>query len=254
MKCQHCGNNLNIEDKFCPYCGQPNPYAVKHQEEMERYEKDYQETKEEVLEKSSRFNRRTVRITILAVLVALIAVTGFIMAKADDIRWLQLEKSIAQQAALHREEMTELMESADFLGVYSYMTRNRITYTNSLREFDAVYDTTSRYRSFYENLMTLQEKKKGAENYGYYSETDILADIARNISGIYEYMQPQEYNEEAYEEDKMAYMEALRDHMEAMVSGYFGLTPEEVKGMRSMTESRINVMLEDRYEQEKENN
>ena len=48
----------------------------------------------------------------------------------------------------------------------------------------------------------------------------------------------------------MEYMEAVRDHMEAMVSGYFGLTPEEVKGMRSMTESRINVMLEDRYEQE----
>jgi hypothetical protein len=250
MKCQHCGNNLNIEDKFCPYCGQPNPYAVKHQEEMERYEKDYQETREEVLEKSSRFNRRTVRITILAVLVALIAVTGFVMAKADDIRWLQLERAVEQQAPMHREAIAELMESEDFLGVYSYMTRNRITYTNSLREFDAVYDTTSRYRSFYENLMTLQEKKKGAENYGYYSETDILADISRNISDIYEYMQPQEYNKEAYEEDKMEYMEALRDHMEAMVSGYFGLTPEEVKGMRSMTESRINVMLEDRYEQE----
>ena len=45
MKCKYCGNNLNIEDKFCPYCGRPNPFAQKHQEEMERYEKDYSETK-----------------------------------------------------------------------------------------------------------------------------------------------------------------------------------------------------------------
>lgn len=254
MKCQHCGNNLNIEDKFCPYCGQPNPYAVKHQEEMERYEKDYQETKEEVLEKASRFNNKTVRITVLAVLVALIAVTGFIMAKADDIRWFQMERSVAAQAPEHKAAIEELVESRDYLSVYSYMTRNRITYTDALREFDAVYDTTSRYRSFYENLMILQEKKKGAENYSYYAETDILADIARNISGFYEYMEPQEYNTEAYEGEKMAYMEDLREHLETMVSGYFGLTAEEVQGMRTMTESRINVMLEDQYEKIQQNN
>ncbi len=254
MKCEHCGNNLNIEDKFCPYCGQPNPYAVKHQEEMERYEKDYQETKEEVLEKSSRFNRHTVRITILAVLVALIAVTGFVMAKADDIRWLQMEKSVEQKAPVHREALTELMDSRDYLGVYSYMTRNRITYTNSLREFDAVCDTTSRYRMLYENLMTLQGKRKGAENYGYYTEAELIEDISRNLYGIYGYMKPQEYNSEAYEGDKMEYMEALRDHVETMISGYFGLTPEETMSMRELTESRINVLLEDSYEEEQQNN
>ena len=48
----------------------------------------------------------------------------------------------------------------------------------------------------------------------------------------------------------MEYMEALRDHMEVMVSGYFGISLDEVKGMREMSESRINVMLEDRYEEE----
>ena len=76
MKCQHCGNNLNIEEIFCPYCGQPNPFAVKHQEAMRRFEKDYERTKKDVLEQSTRFNRHTVRITILAVLLALIAATA----------------------------------------------------------------------------------------------------------------------------------------------------------------------------------
>ena len=109
MKCQHCGNNLNIEDKYCPYCGQPNPFAVKHQEEMERFEKDYQETKEDVLEQSSRFNRHTVRITIIAVMVALIALTCFLLAKADDIRWWQMEKAIEAEAPAHREAIQQLM-------------------------------------------------------------------------------------------------------------------------------------------------
>ena len=253
MKCQHCGNNLNIEDKFCPYCGQPNPFAVKHQEEMERYEKDYQETKEDVLEQSSRFNRHTVRITIIAVLVALIAVTCFLLAKADDIRWWQMEKSVEDQAPQHMEALNEIMENRDYMALYSYMNRNRITYTNSLREFDAVYDTTSRYRMFYQNLMTLQAKRADEENYRYYTESELLEDIARDIQAFYEYMKPQDYNKEAYEGDKMEYMEDLRDHMETMISGYFGISPEEVREMRTMTAARINVLLEDSYEKEKQN-
>jgi len=63
-------------------------------------------------------------------------------------------------------------------------------------------------------------------------------------------MEVNEYNQEAYTEERMEYMEALRDHMEVMVSGYFGISLDEVKGMREMSESRINVMLEDRYEEE----
>ena len=112
MKCQHCGNNLNIEDRFCPYCGQPNPFAVKHQEEMDRYEKDYQETKEDVLEQSSRFNRHTVRITIIAVLVALIAVTCFLLAKADDIVDGKLDTSKVKAFLAKKGQVVEVYETS----------------------------------------------------------------------------------------------------------------------------------------------
>ena len=36
MKCEHCGYNLQLEDRFCPYCGKPNPFAAQHQREMEQ--------------------------------------------------------------------------------------------------------------------------------------------------------------------------------------------------------------------------
>lgn len=249
MKCQHCGNNLNIEDKFCPYCGQPNPFAVKHQEEMERYEKDYEETKEDVLEQSSRFNRHTVRITIIAVMVALIAVTCVLFAKADDIRWWYMEKSIEAEAPAHRTAVEQLMAERDYLGMYSYFGRSRITYTSSLREYDAVYESSMYYKMFYDNLMTLQAKKTDPDRYRYYTESELIEDISKNIHSVYETMVPQEYNQEAYQEDKMAYMEDLRDQMEVMVSGYFGISPEKAEEMRSMNASRINVLLEDSYEE-----
>ncbi len=250
MKCQHCGNNLNIEDRFCPYCGEPNPYAVKHQKEMDRFEKDYRETKKDVLEQSSRFNRHTVRITILAVLVALIALTAFMIAKADDIRWWQEERKVASQADLHSARIDELMEERNYDGVYAYMNRNRLTYSSSLRKYDAVYETSTNYKMFYDNLLSLQAKKHDSEKYRYYTEAELIEQASTNIFRIYESMEVNEYNEEAYTGERMEYMEALRDRMEVMVSGYFGISLDEAKGMRTMSESRINVMLEDRYEEE----
>ena len=98
MKCQCCGGNLNIEDKFCPQCGILNPFAVKHQEEMERYEHDYRQTKEDMLKRSSIYNRRNLKITIIAVLITLIVACAFVFQSADDIRWSMKEKSIASNA------------------------------------------------------------------------------------------------------------------------------------------------------------
>ncbi len=250
MKCKHCGNNLNIEDRFCPYCGEPNPYAVKHQQEMDRFERDYEETKQDVLEESSRFNRHTVRITILAVMVALIALMSFLFVKADDIRWWQEDRKIESQASMHIANIEELMDERDYMGVDSYFSRNRLTYTKTLRKYDAVYTTSMAYRMFYDNLIVLQMKKTNGEKYKYYTEGEIIEDIAQNLSRLYESMKPEDYNPEAYEGNRMEYMEALRDHVEVMVSGYFGISLEEAQGMRTMNMSRINVLLEDSYEKE----
>ncbi len=247
MKCQHCGSNLNIEDNVCPYCGQPNPFAEKHQAAMRHFENDYEKTKREVLEQTARFSKHTIRITILAVLVALIAAAAVFLIKADDIRWRMEEKQVESHAAEHRAAVSKLMEDRDYLALYSYFSKTNIRYSNALREFDAVSDCSFQYRQFYENLMILQEKNADPENYRYYSETELLEDIANEIRRINECMEPQTYNEEAYTEEKMAYMEDLRDSMETLVEGYFGLSREEAVDMRGMTVARINVLLEDCY-------
>ncbi|MGN0156099.1 MAG: hypothetical protein ACI39N_02540, partial [Lachnospiraceae bacterium] len=71
MKCKYCGANLAIEDEKCPFCGKPNPFMTKHRSEMKRFTKEFEKTKSEVIEKSNRFNSWTIRVTVIAVLVAL---------------------------------------------------------------------------------------------------------------------------------------------------------------------------------------
>ena len=247
MKCQHCGNNLNIEENFCPYCGQPNLFAVKHQEAMRRFEKDYERTKQDVLEESSRFNRHTVRITILAVLVALIAATAILLVKADDIRWWRMEKRVEAQADRHREAIGRLMDDRDYLGVYSYINKNDIRFTDAFREYDTISDSAFQYRQFYTNLMMLQAKKTDADAFRYYSETDLLENMAQEIYRINECLEPQSYNEAAYTAEKMAFVEGVRDRMEIMAESYIGLSREEALSTRDMTVARINVLLEDHY-------
>ena len=41
MKCDHCGANIGLEDKVCPYCGKINPYAQQHQQQMQHYQQQF---------------------------------------------------------------------------------------------------------------------------------------------------------------------------------------------------------------------
>ena len=250
MKCKHCGSNLNIEDKFCPFCGEPNPYATLHQKEMDKYKKDYQATKRDVLEQSSRFNRRTVKVTIIAIMVALIAAVMVLIFNVDNIRYWKEDRDIKAHSAQYKAEIDQLMDDRDYLGVIYYFTEKHIAYSSSMEEYDNVYSSSQRYRMFYEDLMILQSKKAFPDKYAYYTQSELIEGLAKDIVGIYEELKPNEYHPERTQGEKMEYMEDLVAHMETMTAGYFGITTEEARAMRNMTTSRISVMLEDIYEKQ----
>ena len=248
MKCEHCGSNLQIEDSFCPYCGQPNPFAVRHQREMQHFTKEFQKTRQDVLEQSSRFNRRTIRITILAVLVAACAVMAFLCATADEIRYSQAEKKIAAEADRYRKEISVLMEKRDFVGLYTYMERNHLSYSEALHEYDAVYLTSMHYARLYEDLMILLAKAHDSEAYTYYREEELIEDIARVVGSISEAMEENDWHPEEFTEEKKAYMEDLRDTAGSLLVRYMHITEEEAEQLSSMSEARRAVLLEDAYE------
>ena len=98
--------------------------------------------------------------------------------------------------------------------------------------------------------MMLQAKKTDAEAFRYYSEAELLENMAQEICRINECLVPQSYNEAAYTAEKIAFVEGVRDRVETMTEGYFGLSREEALATRNMTVARINVLLEDSYGKE----
>lgn len=248
MKCKHCGNNLQIEDAYCPYCGEPNPFAVRHQHEMQRFSREFQETKKNVLEQSSRFNRRTVRITILAILVAACAVMALLCARADDIRYMLEEKRIGADAEKYRQTIDGMMEERDYTGVYVYMNQNHLSWTDALKEYDAVYVTSMYYTRLYENVMILAEKAGNEERYSYYDNEELIEEIAMEINFIYEEMKEDEYYPERYTDDKKAYMNDLAETVGLLLVRYMHITEEEAEQFPSLSKARRTVLLEDAYE------
>ena len=71
MKCPHCGAQIGLEEKYCPFCGLPNEFARKHQEDMDRYEQEFQQTQSEVYQKTRHFTSLTVPLTVIFVLILL---------------------------------------------------------------------------------------------------------------------------------------------------------------------------------------
>ncbi len=250
MKCEHCGHNLQLEDKFCPYCGQPNPFAQQHQKEMQHFSKSFEATKADVLEESSKLSRKTVRIAILAIMVALCAVMAFLCAKADDIRWLKMERDVAANKKVYEAEIVRLMEAREYADLYAYFDENHLSYTDTLREYDTVYSSAMYYNRFYQDLMMLRLKATNPDTYKYYSESELLEGIAGSIRSQYELIAEGEepYREEQYTEDKMAFLLDTAEMMKTMVIGHLGVSPEDAEQMGTMTEARLTVMLEDAYE------
>ena len=72
MKCPNCGANIGLEDKFCTYCGSPNPFAKQHQEQMRQYQQQFEKTRAEVEKKANRFAKIAVPMTIFAILLVAI--------------------------------------------------------------------------------------------------------------------------------------------------------------------------------------
>ena len=249
MKCQYCGSNLQIEDAVCPHCGRENPHYIQHRKDMAAYQADYSATKQEVLENASRLNRKTVRITVLAVLVALCAVAAVFCFFADDIRYARQEKEVARNKAYYETVIQDFMKETDATGLYAYTQRNGLAYSDAMREYDRVYYVSSSYSMFYEYAMELVSE--GEEN-KYYTAAERCEDLARYVGNMYEYSEKQSYDKEEYfTPDKTAYMNAVLEKTHVLLKGYFGLTDEEIALILEKTDSWLANLLYERYEDEK---
>ncbi|MBR6308347.1 MAG: zinc ribbon domain-containing protein [Lachnospiraceae bacterium] len=238
MKCQSCGANLQIDNAFCPYCGAANPVAKKHREDMKRYANDYKKTKEEVVGNTRKFNKRTFRITAIAVTIAAIAGVILFSAVAESAGRQMYRDHRRQNAEKYFEEVISLIEDCDYIKLDTLARAKGVKSTNdkSMREYYSAENLATEYSYVFSDIMRNLTDESLSQ-----SE---LTTVGSEVYRFYKY-----YNAgpETENETVVRFFENCKRDMGLLLTTYVGISEDDAGNLENMSEGQIQVLIEEAY-------
>ena len=247
MKCEYCGSNLGIEDELCPHCGKPNSHAKQHSEAMRAFTARFRNTETEVRENTRRFNRFTVSLTVLAILVALNAIMLLLIANEWELEDFITERHIRRNMDMYSSNIDRMIEEKDYRGLDYYSRANKIAYSTALEQYDVVFSVSRSYGNMLDGIIGLFVNDR-SKSYNTVNDGEIIENIARyydNLCGEADYLE-RTWGEPYPEHVKEFVYNAIEDGG-MLLKEFFGITDEELRLMGDMTLSRITVLLEEGY-------
>lgn len=243
MKCPTCGANLQIEDEKCPFCGNPNPFAVKHQQDMRQYRQEFQETKQEVEKKTLHFNFFTARIAVIAVLLMMILGMVFVINDGPHYLWARrVERDIAKNMENYRAELSACEEAGQWRRLYALYDNKSLSHTRDFQEYTVLSFATFDYKSVL-NQMTIfrVDEGKGADA--------VSARIASHLDSFYKNTErltfESDYFDNNYTPEHMEAYGRMREDLEAALSTYCHLTKEEVAALADYSVVKKAALIEE---------
>lgn len=241
MVCKHCGSQLSINDRKCPFCGVRNEEARKHQEKMEHYEKSFTRTKGEVLQKT----RQTKGTVVLLVLIAAVAVLNVLIlaarSKTYEIEdWFQ-KRELAAHRQEYRSEMDELAAEEKYVELYYYMMEKDITYDAGYQDYFLYYDAAGAYKGLLEKLAGYFK-----DTWNYNTEGELINQIAAEIATLYELASEKKYSYEPetyYTDSAKLVIERILERAEHLIQAAFQLTDGEAEKLSELEQAEIQLLL-----------
>ena len=241
MKCNFCGNNLTIDDARCPFCGKDNKFAKKHRSQMEHYNREFNRTKQDVEKTTKRISATAIRVTILAVLIALIFLVNMLNGeyKYDlkmAIRSAKVDKNLTQ----HLEKMQEYEANREYFKLAYYYDENHLDSNKNFAEYEMVVRVCEQYSYFYSYLMDIKFGEDGES----FPKQEKLEYMVGDINSMYTWAEVRKYDKNnCYAKQHLECMEDAIDEMEAMLVKYCGITQEEADRLESMPEAQREVLI-----------
>ena len=250
MKCEYCGANMGLEDKYCPYCGKINPYAKQHQEQMQQYQQKFEETRQDVEAKANRFAGIAAPMTVLAISAVIFLASIILAFNADEIARSSRVRELEAQEPELRARIELLLNDQDYLALNEmYNDENLYMISGSYRsealsDYDMIFRAASAYASLFEQLGNRTESSK------YRFEPDHIevytSMIASSLVSLYTLEEKDYFEASCYTKDKLAPVHDMQDQISALLIAYADFTPEEIRQIPDMSETLIQDLLTER--------
>lgn len=251
MKCEHCGADLSIENAKCPYCGLDNPYYKQHREQMQQYQKEFQNTKKDVYQVTNRYVGKTIYITIIAVLVALNILGFFVnVVFADQMARDMKHARVEKKAAVMREKLEQLEQDGDYMGLYAYYYNQDCPYVSELDDFWQIAVVCGNYGNIYDAAT----KKYYYQNHSIPQDKELqelqVKIIEESLEDIYEAMDEEEANyfnlrAGCYTKEHVQAMEKCLEQTYAVLYTYCNIRKEDLEKFEELSSAKRSVIIEE---------
>lgn len=248
MKCQSCNAHLSIDDEKCPYCGTPNPEAVKHRQDMQRFSGEFHRTKSSVLKTSTETAQKYVRIMVICILVVLVITSFLILGNSWNIS-SAIKKSEAKR---NHKEYTALLDQyeadGDAISFTTFYEENNLYGIDYFEKYEHYYRAASNYQYIYYDLLELfeEEQWEGAH-------ADSIRHLCDSLDIYYRYLGEEHYSfyEDTgmYDEIHLQAVERLTQKLESLIQLSFSLSDEDTENFRNLSNAEKQVFIERSYKE-----
>ena len=242
MKCKYCGGDVSLDDHFCPHCGRPVEQSQRHQLEMEQYETEFEETKQEALEKVSGSSGGGTAVGIRLAAIAVLIIATFAAAILLD-PYNAAQRRAARDVRKHLSEYTQqvetYLENRDYMALNTFVNVHDLYDADQFREYSEIFQTVSNYTRIYQGLQELAFENEDT------SSLYNVKSLSRNYNSFYEVLNGKHYSWTEDIEKTETVCAQMEEDLAVLVQRYLGLTKEEADSLRELSDSRRTVMLEE---------
>lgn len=246
MKCPHCGGEIALEDRFCPFCGEVNEQSARHSRDMALFQKRYLDTEESVKSKTRRLSQLLPRTIVLVVLLIASFVCLFVGANAESYAYQSKKKAALRNTAASCARLNACLEAGDFIGFDSYMDwYNLSPYSDeAFHSYYYLWLCAGEYAEVVESLEEVflrRDFDNWRENY-YYNGSEFRG-VCLWLENFRDALA--QAGREETDETNLAYIAEMERSVDGLLMLYFGFDEDELEEFYTLGLNQQSVRLEE---------